>query len=89
MLRLPTGPITAAARRNLEAFETTSAATELADDARTWTAIAWSWAPGPPLRVTLRSERGDVVDFEMDAHGLWRMHTDPNVPREAVSTTLA
>lgn len=85
MLRLPTRPITEAARRNLEAFQTTSAARELADDARTWDAIAWSWAPDPPLRVTLRNERGDVVDFEMDAQGLWRMYANPNVPKEALA----
>ncbi|HEY3818228.1 MAG TPA: hypothetical protein VGL81_13705 [Polyangiaceae bacterium] len=82
MLRLPTGPITSAARHNLDAFQTTSAASELASDAHTWTAVAWSWVPGPPLRVTLRSERGDVVDFEMDEQGLWRMYPDPNEPKE-------
>jgi hypothetical protein len=88
MLRLPTRSVTEAARRNLEAFQTTSAATQLTDDAHTWTAVAWSWAPGPPLRVTLRSELGDVLDFEMEAGGQWRMHTNPNVPREPLTTTL-
>jgi len=88
MLRLPTGSITQAARRNLETFQTTSAAKELADDARTWDAVAWSWAPGPPLHVTLRNERGDVVDFVMDAEGLWRMHANPNVPKEPLARVV-
>jgi hypothetical protein len=86
MLRLPTRPVTEAARRNLEAFQTTSAAREFADDARSWDVVAWSWALGPPLRVTLRNERGDVVDFEMDGQGLWRVHADPNAPKEPVRT---
>jgi hypothetical protein len=85
MLRLPTRPITAAARRNLDAFQTTSAAKELVDDVRTWDVVAFSWSPGPPLRVTLRDDRGEVVDFVMDAEGLWRMHANPNVPREALA----
>jgi hypothetical protein len=82
MLRLPTLHVTQAARRNLELFQATTAAKELTEDARTWDAVAWSWALGPPLRVTLRSERGDVVDFEMDERGAWRMHANPNVPKE-------
>jgi hypothetical protein len=82
MLRLPTLHVSEAARRNLEMFQATAAAKELADDARTWNVIAWSWALGPPLRVTLRNERGDVVAFEMDAQRAWRLHADPNVPKE-------
>lgn len=82
MLRLPTRHVTEAARRNLEAFQTTSAAREFADDSHTWDVVAWSWALGPPLRVTLRDERGEVMDFEMDLHGLWRVHADPNDPKE-------
>jgi hypothetical protein len=38
--------------------------------------------------VTLRNERGDVVDFEMDAQGLWRMHANPNVPKEALAKVV-
>jgi hypothetical protein len=82
MLRLPTRNVTDAARRNLEAFQTTSAAREFADDVRSWDIVAWSWAPGPPLRVTLRNERGEVVDFEMDQEGLWRVHSNLNAPQE-------
>jgi hypothetical protein len=82
MLRLPSRHVTEAARRNLEAFQTTSAALAFADDALTWDVVAWSWALGPPLRVTLRNERGEVVDFEMDEKGLWRVHADPNDPKE-------
>jgi hypothetical protein len=82
MLRLPTRHVTPAARRNLEIFQATAAAQELTDDARTWDVVAWSWALGPPLRVTLRSERGEVVDFEMDEQSVWRMHANPNVPKE-------
>jgi hypothetical protein len=82
MLRLPTLHVTQAAHRNFEIFQATTAAKELTDDAHTWDAVAWSWALGPPLRVTLRSERGDVVDFEMDAQGAWRMHANPNAPKE-------
>ena len=88
MLRLPTGPVTEAARRNLEAFQTTSAAMEFVADARSWDVVAWSWVAGPPLRVTLRNERGDVVDFEMDGQGLWRVHADPNVPKEPPARAL-
>jgi len=91
MLRLPTRHVTDAARRNLEIFQATAAAKELTDDARTWDVVAWSWALGPPLRMTLRSERGDVVDFDMDEQGTWRMHANPNVPKEPAprSSTLA
>jgi hypothetical protein len=82
MLRLPTRHVTSAARRNLEVFQATEAAKGLADDARTWDVVAWSWVLGPPLRVTLRSERGDVLDFEMDEQRAWRMRASPNVPKE-------
>lgn len=84
MLRFPTQHVTQAARRNLDAFQSTSAAKELADDPRRWDIVEWSWADGPPMRVTLRSEEGDVLDFEMDETGIWRVHRDPNVPREPV-----
>jgi hypothetical protein len=82
MLRLPTRHVTEAARRNLDAFQSTSAAKELADDTCRWDVVEWSWAAGPPMRVTLRSEHGDVVDFEMDETGIWRVFRDPNVPME-------
>lgn len=82
MLRMPTQYVTEAARRNLDAFESTSAAKDLADNPRRWDVVEWSWAAGPPLRVTLRSEQGDVLDFEMDEDGVWRTYRDPNVPRE-------
>jgi hypothetical protein len=76
MLRMPTHHVTQTARRNLDRFRATSAASELDDDARTWTVVEWSWAEGPPLRVQLRSEAGEVVDFVMDESGVWRMRRE-------------
>jgi hypothetical protein len=86
MLRLPTRHVTQAARRNLETFQTTSAAKQLADDRHTWDVIAWSWAPGPPLRMTLRSEQGEVVDFEMDREGVWSLRENANAPKQPPRT---
>jgi hypothetical protein len=73
MLRMPTSHVTETARRNLDRFRATSAASELDDDERTWTVAEWTWAEGPPLRVELRSDTGDTVDFVMDGSGIWRM----------------
>jgi hypothetical protein len=47
--------------------------------------VEWSWAPGPPLRVQVRSERGEVLEFVMDEPGAWRAHPDPNVPYEPLA----
>ncbi|MBV9949227.1 MAG: hypothetical protein JOZ69_20425 [Myxococcales bacterium] len=81
MLRMPSHHVTETARRNLDRFRATSAASELDDDARTWTAVEWSWVPGPPFRVQFRSEDGETVDFLMDEAGNWRMKREPIVVR--------
>jgi hypothetical protein len=73
MLRMPTQHVTEIARQNLSRFRATSAASELDDDARRWTVSEWTWAEGPPLRVQLRSDTGEVIDFVMDATGVWRL----------------
>jgi hypothetical protein len=77
MLRMPSAHVTERARRNLERFRATSAASELDDDPRTWVVVEWSWTDGPPLRVRLRNEGGQLVDFVMDASGVWRLRQDP------------
>jgi hypothetical protein len=82
MLRMPLSHVTEGARRNLDRFAATSGAKELDDDPLTWTVVEWTWSPGPPLRVYVRSELGEVVEFVMDEAGAWRMHRDPNVPQE-------
>jgi hypothetical protein len=81
MLRMPTSHVTEAASRNLDRFRATSAASELEDDSRTWSVVEWSWSVGPPLRVRLRSDAGQGVDFIMDESGVWRMRRDPQGPR--------
>jgi hypothetical protein len=77
MLRLPTSNVTETAKRNLDRFRATSAASELEDDSHTWAVVEWSWAAGPPLRVQLRSDAGQIVDFVMDVSGVWRMRREP------------
>jgi hypothetical protein len=81
MLRMPSQHVTAAARRNLDHFRGTSAASELEDDSHTWTVSEWSWAEGPPLRVHLRNEVGEVIDFVMDELRVWRMQRRPLGPK--------
>jgi hypothetical protein len=82
MLRVPPeGRVTAAGQRNLERFRATAAAKEFEDDARVWTVVEWSWVEGPPLRVQVLSERGEVVDFVMDGSGVWRLLREPVDPR--------
>jgi hypothetical protein len=73
MLRMPSSHVTDSARRNLDRFRATSAASELDDDDHTWTVVEWSWGDGPPLRIQLRSEAGQTVAFVMDESGVWRM----------------
>ena len=73
MLRMPSAHVTDFARRNLERFRATSAASELEDDKQLWTVVEWSWTDGPPLRVRLRSDLGRITDFVMDEAGRWRM----------------
>jgi hypothetical protein len=80
MLRMPNSHVTETARRNLDLFRATSAASELEDDSRTWSVVEWSWGAGPPLRVQLRSDSGQLVDFVMDGSGMWRMRRDPQGP---------
>jgi len=82
MLHFPSRNVSLEASRNLERFRNTSLARELENDARRWDVVEWSWAPGPPLRVQVRSEQGDVLEFVMDEPGIWRAHPDPNVPHE-------
>ncbi|HZU82292.1 MAG TPA: hypothetical protein VE987_05225 [Polyangiaceae bacterium] len=74
---MPTQHVTETARRNLDRFRATSAASELEDDARTWTVVEWSWAEGPPLRVHLRSDDGGALEFVMDESGVWRINRAP------------
>jgi hypothetical protein len=78
---MPTRHVTETARRNLDRFRATSAARELDDDSHSWTAVEWSWTEGPPMRVQLRSETGEVIDFVMDDAGMWRMRHEPRGPR--------
>ncbi len=73
MLRMPISSVTDTARRNLDRFRATSAASELEDDTRAWSVVEWSWTEGPPLRIRLRSEVGETVDFVMDDASTWRM----------------
>jgi hypothetical protein len=77
MLRMPTSHVTERARRNLDRFRATSAASELEDDGHAWTVVEWSWTEGPPLRVSLRSDAGELFDFVMDEAGRWRIHRTP------------
>ena len=80
MLRMPAEACTDEAKRNLQRFYDTSAAREMEDDPRTWTVIEWTWGAGPPLRVHVRDESGDVVDFVMDDAGLWQLWREPIKP---------
>jgi len=80
MLRMPSAHVTETARRNLDRFRATSAASELEDDSHTWSVVEWSWREGPPLRVQLRSDAGQVVDFVMDESGTWRLRREPRGP---------
>jgi hypothetical protein len=73
MLRMPSSHVTEFARRNLERFRATSAASQLEDDKLVWTVVEWSWTEGPPLRLKLRSDLGQTTDFVMDVSGRWRL----------------
>jgi hypothetical protein len=88
MLRMPPHSLTDEAKRNLQRFYHTSAAREMEDDARSWTVVEWTWGAGPPLRVQLRNERGDVVAFVMDDAGLWTLCREPIEPRIAEQSGL-
>jgi hypothetical protein len=88
MLRMPTHALTIEAKRNLQRFYDTSAAREIEDDSRTWTVVEWTWGAGPPMRVHLRDEKGDVVDFIMDDAGAWQLWREPIERRTAVKVAL-
>ena len=89
MLRMPTDAFTDEAKRNLQRFYHTSAAREIEDDPRTWTVVEWTWGAGPPLRVHLRDESGDVIDFVMDDAGLWQLWREPIEPRTPETSGLS
>jgi hypothetical protein len=80
MLRMPSTHVTQTAMHNLDRFRATSAASELDDDSQTWRVAEWSWTEGPPLRIQLRSDAGEVVDFVMDESGVWRLRREPQRP---------
>jgi len=88
MLRMPTRALTDGAKRNLQLFYHTSAAREIEDDPRVWAVVEWTWGSGPPLRVHLRDETGDVIDFVMDDAGLWQLWREPIEPRIAEQSDL-
>lgn len=89
MLRMPTRALTQAAKKNLDRFFRTSAAREIEDDPRTWTVIEWTWVAGPPMRVALRDEECAVIDFVMDAAGLWHLWREPMDPKIVIPSDLA
>jgi hypothetical protein len=74
--------VTEAACRNFARFRSTSVARDLEEDPRVWSVVEWSWEEGPPMRLVLRSELGEVWDFVMDETGAWRIERDPNAPRQ-------
>jgi hypothetical protein len=89
MLRMPEHSLTDEARANLELFLRTSAAREVEDDPGVWTVVEWTWSAGPPIRVHLRDENGDVVDFVMDDTGVWQLWREPIDPRIAAPSDLS
>jgi hypothetical protein len=88
MLTMPAVALTDEAKRNLQRFYHTSAAREIEDDPRSWTVVEWTWGAGPPLRVHLRDETGDVIDFIMDDAGGWQLWREPIEPKIAVPSDL-
>jgi hypothetical protein len=81
MVRMPPTVPTRIAKTNLEYFAASAAARELDDDSRVWTVVEWSWTPGPPMTIVLRSDRGETTDFIVDASGTWRMRREPIEPK--------
>lgn len=88
MLRMPTNAVTDEAKRNLQRFYETSAARDIEQDSQTWSVVEWTWEAGPPLRIALRDEAGAIVDFVMDAAGVWQVCQEPLEPRTIVPTDL-
>lgn len=86
---MPARALTLEAKRNLERFFGTSAAREIEDDPQLWKVVEWTWGVGPPLRVHLRNENREVIDFTMDATGVWRLCREPIDPKIAVRDPLA
>jgi hypothetical protein len=74
---MPGGALTHDAKMNLERFFATSAAREIEDDPQSWTVVEWTWGAGPPLRVHLRAGNREVIDFVMDATGVWQLWREP------------
>jgi hypothetical protein len=89
MLRMPGGALTGDAKRNLERFFATSAAREIEDDPHSWTVVEWTWGAGPPIRVHLRAENHEVIDFVMDATGVWQLWREPIDRKIALHDHLA
>jgi hypothetical protein len=89
MLRMPGGALTRDAKKNLERFFATSAAREIEDDAHSWSVIEWTWGSGPPSRVHLRAENHEVIDFVMDATGVWQLSREPIDRKIALHNDLA
>ena len=88
MLTMPAVALTDEAKRNLQLFFHTSAAREIEDDPRSWTVVEWTWGAGPPVRVHLRDETGDVIDFIMDDAGVWHLWREPIEPKIAEPSDL-
>jgi hypothetical protein len=88
MLRMPTNVVTDEAKRNLQRFFETSAARDIEQDARTWSVVEWTWEAGPPLRIALRDDGGEVLDFVMDDAGVWHLSQEPLEPKTIVPTDL-
>ncbi len=84
MLRMPTHAVTDEAKRNLARFLETSAARDMQEDSRTWSVVEWTWEAGPPLRISVRGEDGDVLDFVMDGAGGWVLSPEPLQSRRIV-----
>jgi hypothetical protein len=89
MLRMPGGALTRDAQRNLGRFFATSAAREIEDDPRSWAVVEWTWGEGPPVRVHLRNENDEVIDFVMDATGVWQLMREPIARKIARHDDLA
>ena len=81
MIRLPRSVPTDIVKKNLELFASSAAAEELEDQKREWRVVEWSWTPGPPLRIVLRTEEGEGVAVVMDGTGVWRISEEPIAPK--------
>ena len=71
------------ARRGLVFFQGTSAAKDLADDARSWHLEATSWVDELPIRLIWSDERGEQVCFVLEEPGLWHLEQYETLPVEA------